>query len=84
MASPATLAVIDVYLPRLKNRAVLEKAIIQGAASRDFFGTAFGQSGENFAGFKFGDNNVQLDDMLLLIEAEAANAYVRHYGGAHG
>jgi predicted AAA+ superfamily ATPase len=64
-----------VYLPRLKTRAVLEKAIIQGAASRDFFGTAFGQSGENFEGFKFGDKNVQLDDTLLLIEPEAAKRY---------
>jgi hypothetical protein len=64
-----------VYLPRLKNRAVLEKAIIQGAASRDFFGTAVGQSGENFEGFKLGDKNVQLDDTLLLIEPEAAKQY---------
>jgi hypothetical protein len=59
----------------LKNRAVLEKAIIQGAASRDFFGTAFGQSGENFEGFKFGDKNVQLDDTLLLIPPEVAKQY---------
>ena len=64
-----------VYLPRLKNRAVLEKAIIQGAASRDFFGTAFGQSGENFEGFKFGDKNVQLDDTLVLIAPESAKQY---------
>jgi uncharacterized protein len=64
-----------VYLPRLKNRSVLEKAIIQGAASRDFFGTAFGQSGENFEGFKFGDKNVQLDDTLLLITPGVAKQY---------
>jgi predicted AAA+ superfamily ATPase len=32
------------YLPRLKSRAVLEQAIIKGAASRDFFGTSFGQT----------------------------------------
>jgi hypothetical protein len=64
-----------IYLPRLKNRAVLEKAIIQGASSRDFFGAAFGQSGETFEGFKFGDKNVQLDDTLLLIEPEAAKQY---------
>jgi hypothetical protein len=61
-----------INLPRLKNREVLERAIIQGAASRDFFGTAFGQSGENFEGFKFGDKSVQLDDTLLLIAPEAA------------
>jgi hypothetical protein len=64
-----------VYLPRLKNRPVLEQAIIQGAARRDFFGTAFGQSGENFEGFGFGDKNVQLDDTLLLIEPETAKQY---------
>jgi uncharacterized protein len=63
------------YLPRLKSRAVLEQAIIKGAASRDFFGTAFGQNGDNFEGFKFGDSNVQLDDTLLLIEPEAAKQY---------
>jgi uncharacterized protein len=64
-----------IYLPRLKNRAVLEKAVMQGASSRDFFGTAFGQSGENFEGFKFGDKNVQLDDTLLLIAPEVAKQY---------
>jgi predicted AAA+ superfamily ATPase len=63
------------YLPRLKNRAVLEQAIIKGAASRDFFGTAFGQSGKSFEGFKFGDSSVQLDDTLLLIDPEAAKKY---------
>ena len=31
------------YLPRLKNRAVLEQAIVKGAATNDFFGTAYGQ-----------------------------------------
>jgi uncharacterized protein len=63
------------YLPRLKSRAVLEQAIIKGAGSRDFFGTAFGQSGNNYEGFKLGDSNVQLDDTLLLIEPEAAIKY---------
>lgn len=63
------------YLPRLKSRAVLEQAIVKGAASRDFFGTAFGQDGNKFEGFKFGDSNVQLDDTLLLIEPEAAKQY---------
>ena len=63
------------YLPRLKNRRVLEQAIIKGAGSRDFFGTAYGQSEEKYDGFKFGDSNVQLDDTLLLIEPEAAAEY---------
>ncbi|MCL5961065.1 MAG: ATP-binding protein [Chloroflexi bacterium] len=63
------------YLPRLKNRAVLERAIVAGAAGRDFFGTAYGQYEGKFDGFKLGDANVQLDDTLLLIEPEAAQQY---------
>jgi uncharacterized protein len=63
------------YLPRLKSRSVLEQAIIKGAASRDFFGTAYGLHEGKFDGFKLGDANVQLDDTLLLIEPEAAKAY---------
>lgn len=30
------------YLPRLKNREVLAQAVTKGAASKDFFGTAYG------------------------------------------
>ncbi len=63
------------YLPRLKSRSVLEQAIFKGAGSRDFFGTAYGQHEGKFDGFKLGDANVQLDDTLLLINPEAANAY---------
>ena len=63
------------YLPRLQNRNVLEQAIVKGAGSRDFFGTAYGQQGGKFDGFKFGDANVQLDDTLLLIEPDTADAY---------
>jgi len=53
------------YLPRLKTRDVLAQAIIKGAASKDFFGTAYAQIGATFEGFKLGDPNVQLDDTLL-------------------
>ena len=63
------------YLPRLKDRGVLAQAIVKGAATRDFFGTAYGEHDGKFDGFKFGDANVQLDDTLLLIEPEAAKAY---------
>ena len=63
------------YLPRLKDRHVLEQAIVKGAGSKDFFGTAYGQSGDTFEGFKFGDANVQFDDTLLLIEPEFARRY---------
>ncbi len=64
------------YLPRLRNRGVLEQAIVKGAASRDFFGTAYGEQEGKFVGFKLGDANVQLDDTLLLIEPEAAIRYL--------
>jgi len=64
-----------VYLPRLKDRAVLGQAIRSGAASRDFFGTAYGQHDGKFDGFQLGTSNVQIDDTLLLIEPEAAKHY---------
>jgi hypothetical protein len=67
------------FLPRLKTRRVLAQAIVKGAASRDFFGTAYGQAdGQHegkYDGFKLGDANVQVDDTLLLIELEAAKQY---------
>jgi hypothetical protein len=63
------------YLPRLKDRGVLAQAIVKGAATRDFYATGYGQSGDRFEGFKFGDANVQFDDTLLLIEPAAATAY---------
>ena len=63
------------YLPRFRNRGVLEQAIIKGAATRDFFGTAYGQHEGVFDGFKLGNANVQLDDTLLLLEPEAAKRY---------
>jgi predicted AAA+ superfamily ATPase len=63
------------YLPRFKNRDVLLQAIRSGTASRDFFGTAYGQNGETFEGFQFGGGDVVFDDTLLLIEPEAARVY---------
>jgi predicted AAA+ superfamily ATPase len=63
------------YLPRLKDRSVLSQAIVKGAATKDFFATAYGQAVDTFEGFKFGDANIQLDDTLLLIEPEAAKAH---------
>jgi predicted AAA+ superfamily ATPase len=63
------------YLPRLKSRDVLAQAIYTGAKSRDFFGTAYGQSGETFEGFQFGNGSIQFDDTLLLIEPDAAKRY---------
>jgi len=63
------------YLPRLKTINVLEQSIIKGAATRDFYGTAYGQHEGAFDGFKIGDSNIQLDGTLLLIEIEAAKKY---------
>ncbi|MER9630996.1 ATP-binding protein [Mesorhizobium sp. M0296] len=63
------------YLPRLKTREVLAQAIRTGAASRDFFGTAYGEANGRFEGFAFGGGNVVFDDTLLLIEPQAAQAY---------
>ena len=63
------------YLPRLRNRAVLAAAIRTGAASRDFFGIAYGRTGERYEGFSFGTASVQVDDTLLLIDPETATAY---------
>lgn len=63
------------YLPRLKNRDVLSQAIRAGAASKDFFGTAYGQTDAKYDGFEFGDAAIQLDDTLLLIEPSAATRY---------
>ncbi len=63
------------YLSRLKDLDSLSQAIRTGAASMDFFGTAYGQSGDTYEGFKLGDSNVQLNDTLLLIEPEAAKQY---------
>jgi hypothetical protein len=63
------------YLPRLEDRSVLENAISKGANTKDFFGTAYGQTGDVFEGFGFGEANVQFDDTLLLIAPEAAKEY---------
>jgi predicted AAA+ superfamily ATPase len=63
------------YLPRLKNRDSLTQAIRAGAASTDFFGTAYGQEGDKYTGFHVGEANVQFDDTLLLIEPNSASEY---------
>src|SRR5262249_10765307 len=59
--------------------------------STDFFGTAYGQSGETFEGFRLGDGSVQFDDTLLLIEPDTAKKYDLHVkelqatgGGSNG
>jgi hypothetical protein len=54
---------------------VLEQSIVQGAASRDFFGTAYSQLEGAFEGFKLGDSHIQLNDTLLLIDIDVAKKY---------
>ncbi|TPL20967.1 ATP-binding protein [Mesorhizobium sp. B2-4-9] len=63
------------YMPRLKSREVLAQAIGTGAASRDFFGTAYGETDGKFEGFALGGGSVVFDDTLLLIEPVAAQSY---------
>jgi predicted AAA+ superfamily ATPase len=63
------------YLPRLKSRDVLATVVRTGAASHDFFGTAYGQTEGIYDGFQFGTGSVSFDDTLLLIEPEAAKQY---------
>jgi hypothetical protein len=63
------------YMPRLKTKDVLAQAIRAGAASKDFFGTAYGEADGKFEGFSLGDGNAVFDDTLLLIEPQAAQAY---------
>lgn len=63
------------YMPRFKDRDVLAQAIRGGAASRDFFGAAYGQTDGKFDGFQLGSGTVIFDDTLLLIEPAAAAAY---------
>ncbi len=63
------------YLPRLKDREVLARTLRTGAASRDFFGIAYGRSGETYEGFSLGAGDAQFDDTVLLIDPDAAKAY---------
>jgi uncharacterized protein len=63
------------YMPRLKTKDVLAQAIRAGAASTDFFGTAYGEASGKYEGFALGGGSAVFDDTLLLIEPEAARAY---------
>ena len=63
------------YLPRLKTREVLASAVRSGAGSRDFFGTAYGETEGKYEGFQFGGGDISVNDTVLLIEPEAAKLY---------
>lgn len=60
------------YLPRLKDKRVLEQAIQKGTL--DYFGIAYGQE-DGFALRTGNCNAIKMDETLLLIEPEAAKAY---------
>ncbi len=61
------------YLPRLRDKAVLQKTLESSTASRDFFATAQGQEAETYKGFVFGTVTlIVLDESLLIISHEAA------------
>lgn len=62
------------YMPRLRSREVLAKAIRAGSSSMDFFGTAYGEKNGKFDGFSFGAGNVDFDDTLILIDPEVAKS----------
>lgn len=64
------------YLPRLRSRDVMAAVIRAGAASTDFFGTAYGAADGRYDGFQCGGGAVNYSDDLLLIEPEVARQYL--------
>jgi len=61
------------YLPRLANSHVFERAVTQGIETEDFFGFASGKDGDKYLGFAFGRNSlISLDANALLIAKNVA------------
>jgi predicted AAA+ superfamily ATPase len=64
------------YLPRLANNHVFDRAITQGLETEDFFGFASGKDGDRYLGFAFGRISlIALDASALLISRERAAEY---------
>ncbi|CAL8472429.1 ATP-binding protein [Caballeronia sp. S22] len=64
------------YLPRLADDGVFQRAIAMGTDNQDFFGLAQGREENRYLGFTFGTRAAPiLDDALLLIEPKAAAAF---------
>ena len=64
------------YLPRLVDSHVFDRAISQGLETDDFFGYASGKDGDQYLGFVFGRNTiVTIDGSALLIEKDTALRY---------
>jgi hypothetical protein len=65
------------YLPRLRDRSVLEEAIREGLRSRDYFGYATSVRADgSYAGMTFGApaSGVYFDDDAVLVKPDAAQA----------
>jgi len=60
------------YFPRLAKSTVMQGTIAAGAASRDFFGLAYGKQESGYQGFSLGQATSPLMDALLLIEPKHA------------
>jgi len=58
------------YLPRLRNIDTLYSVILNGSASKDFFGLALGKDGEGYPGFSFGKSMFTIDSEMILIDRE--------------
>lgn len=64
------------YLERLKDQTVFDAAVVQGAATKDYFGIAYGEKADGgYEGFQLGTPHVDVNDTLLLIEPTTAQAY---------
>jgi hypothetical protein len=64
------------YMPRLKDESVYQRAVSAGASSRDFFGFAYGKEVDKYLGFSFGNATTPIfDNSLLLIEPASAGEY---------
>ncbi len=64
------------YLPRLGDDGVFQRAIAMGTDSQDFFGLAQGKEEQRYLGFMFGARTSPiLDEALLLIQPDVARAF---------
>lgn len=64
------------YLPRLRDSEVIRATLGAGAASRDFFGFAYGSDGGRYIGFHFGKaTSPILDETLLLVEPKESERF---------
>jgi len=64
------------YMPRLKDESVFQRAVSAGASSRDFFGFAYGKEDDKYMGFSYGNATTPIfDNSLLLIEPVSAGEY---------